>query len=479
MSNSEVQRRHLHPVAAAVSGLRVLRQTLWILVLALISGRGDLQPLVYILIVGLPATLIGIGRWLMFQYWIENDELRVEEGLLIRKKTYLPISHVQAVDITAGVVQRLFGLVRVQIKTAAAGNQADLSAVTRAEAQRLQAILSPGTAAHLPGEPVTGQEAPPSWRMNRRQLLLAASTSGQIGVILSGVAWVYTRIDEAVHEKVIQFLEGLPTIQSVQSSDPLFVAAVVVSVLLVTWVLSVAGALIRYGNFTVERRDDRLVVSRGLLERRETAIPVDRIQAIRITESLLRQPFGYACIYVESAGHAEERGHSTWIHPFLHHREWMRFLAEMAPEFAVEPQLDRPPLRVLHRFVIWPALACSAAAIALWAFLPFGWLAFLAVPAAVGIAGMAWRDTGLGYSSDERVAVLRTRRLERVTAIVPRRRAQFAAASQSWFQRRRRVGSCTIGAASGNEGKRFTARDLEESGCDRFLVWIQGHRTPA
>src|SRR5918997_498766 len=51
-----------------------------------------------------------------------------------------------------------------------------------------------------------------------------------------------------------------------------------------------------------------LHISRGLLERHESTVPLARIQAIRVVEGVLRQPFGLASLRVESAGFGAETG---------------------------------------------------------------------------------------------------------------------------------------------------------------------------
>ncbi|MFK4998579.1 PH domain-containing protein [Bacillus sp. N9] len=52
--------------------------------------------------------------------------------------------------------------------------------------------------------------------------------------------------------------------------------------------------------------EEDLVITRGLLEKRTTTIPIRKIQAVKITESPFRQPFGYASVAVEYAGSSME-----------------------------------------------------------------------------------------------------------------------------------------------------------------------------
>ena len=47
------------------------------------------------------------------------------------------------------------------------------------------------------------------------------------------------------------------------------------ALLVLAWLLSVAGAVVAFSGFTVTRDGDRLRIVRGLLERREATVPVD------------------------------------------------------------------------------------------------------------------------------------------------------------------------------------------------------------
>lgn len=467
MSSSDIVKHRLHWVASVVAGLRSLPQLLPILIVAALSGQSDdgrLWPIAIALAVLPLSLLVGFVRWWQFRYWVENGELRIEQGLFVRRRVYLPRERIQAIDVTAGVVQRAFGLVRVQVKSAAASSQAELSAVTRREADRLRAEL--GQATRVDETPRVVRHA-----ITPGQLVLAASTSGQIGVILSGVAWLYSQVDELVHQRIAAYLDSA-NVDSIARTNPLMVAALVASGLLIAWFLSIIGAIVRYGGFAVERQGDDLVIRRGLLEHREIAIPVNRVQAVRIVEELARQPFGYGALYIESAGHAEERGRSTYLHPCLPRDQWIPILRDLLPDLAVDPPMQRPPRRAIVRFLARPIAVATILATGAVAFVPYGWIACV-LPVVMGVVGLlAFRDTGLGTT--ESVAVLQTRGFTRHTAVVPRRRIQFASVARSWLQRRRRVADIQIGAASGASGRRFEARELDETTASEFLSWLGG-----
>ncbi|MFP3489650.1 PH domain-containing protein, partial [Staphylococcus sp. SIMBA_130] len=79
-------------------------------------------------------------------------------------------------------------------------------------------------------------------------------------------------------------------------------------VLLVFWLLGIAGTMIKYGKFAITKVGDELFITRGLLEKKQITIPLKRIQAVGIAESVIRQPFGFVTVFVEVAGGALDSG---------------------------------------------------------------------------------------------------------------------------------------------------------------------------
>jgi uncharacterized membrane protein YdbT with pleckstrin-like domain len=89
---------------------------------------------------------------------------------------------------------------------------------------------------------------------------------------------------------------------------------------------------------------------------------------------------------------------------------------------------------------------------------------------------LAWRDTGAGVQ--DHTVVMRSRRVTRRTAYVPRRRIQSADSAANLFQRRRDVASFSVVAASGATGRVYVARDLDARVSLGLLQWA-GRLAPA
>ena len=70
------------------------------------------------------------------------DDLLVRHGLLIRRLSVVPYGRMQFVDVTAGPLERLFGLATVQLHTAAAASDARIPGLPPEEAARLRDRLA-------------------------------------------------------------------------------------------------------------------------------------------------------------------------------------------------------------------------------------------------------------------------------------------------------------------------------------------------
>ncbi|BDG39549.1 PH domain-containing protein [Saccharococcus caldoxylosilyticus] len=138
------EKKRLHPISVIVNIVKQLKDAFFPLLLLVIVGNRTISMMWDIAVpsaVVMYTIVIGIVSWLRFTYRLEEGELRIEHGVFVRKKRYIPFERIQGVSISEGFLQRLAGVVKVNIETA--GNQLGeaevvLTAVTREEAERIQ-----------------------------------------------------------------------------------------------------------------------------------------------------------------------------------------------------------------------------------------------------------------------------------------------------------------------------------------------------
>ena len=99
-----------------------------------------------VLAAGLAAIAWGwvvVGRAVRSWGYAERaDDLLVTRGILFRQLVVVPYGRMQFVDVTAGPLDRRFGLATVQLHTAAAATDAQIPGLVPAEAARLRDRLA-------------------------------------------------------------------------------------------------------------------------------------------------------------------------------------------------------------------------------------------------------------------------------------------------------------------------------------------------
>ncbi len=84
-------------------------------------------------------TVRAVRAW---GYAERDQDLLVRHGLLIRRLSIVPYARMQYVDVTAGPLERSFGLATVQLHTAAAASDARVPGLPSEEAARLRDRLT-------------------------------------------------------------------------------------------------------------------------------------------------------------------------------------------------------------------------------------------------------------------------------------------------------------------------------------------------
>ncbi len=84
-----------------------------------------------------------VGRsYLSWGYAERADDLLVRHGWMFRRLVVVPYGRMQFVDVTAGPLERRFGLATLQLHTAAAATDATIPGLPPAEAARLRDTLA-------------------------------------------------------------------------------------------------------------------------------------------------------------------------------------------------------------------------------------------------------------------------------------------------------------------------------------------------
>ncbi len=126
--------------AAIVAGLAAIA-ALVALGLTLSWLYGVLAVLVIALLLGWAWVLIGRNQR-SWKYAEREDELLVSHGVMFRELVVVPYGRMQFVDVTAGPLERAYGMATVELHTATPATDAKIPGLHPDEAGRLRDRLS-------------------------------------------------------------------------------------------------------------------------------------------------------------------------------------------------------------------------------------------------------------------------------------------------------------------------------------------------
>jgi membrane protein YdbS with pleckstrin-like domain len=94
------------------------------------------------IVAGAVAEIFVARRVRAWGYAEREDDLFVKRGVLFSRLSVIPYGRMQFVDVTAGPVERLFGLATVRMHTAAAASDARIPGLAADEAARVRDRLT-------------------------------------------------------------------------------------------------------------------------------------------------------------------------------------------------------------------------------------------------------------------------------------------------------------------------------------------------
>ncbi|MGE7889298.1 PH domain-containing protein [Bacillus cereus] len=411
---------------------------------------------------GLLTVFSAFEKWYYTTYWVENNVLHVKQGLFVKKESYLNKERVQTINTSSNVLYQMLGLKKIQIETAGGGDDAEVSlaGITAEEAAELISLLNeptPEVKVEKTSEEVevkeiiTEEKQATEYKLTWKEILIASVTSGQFGVLFSLIFFVYHQVDEYIPKWIKNSVTSY-----VMDHDIYGWIYMVAILFVVSWIISTIGYALKHGNFTVNRKNDEVRISQGLLERKELVLKLHRIQGITIKESILRQPFGYCAVQVEviqSKGMDDEKEKVT-LHPIIRKDRVQQLLAHLQLPYELNTNIISLPKAALRRylidsFIFFAMLAIPLTGISIyfekyyimWALLPLAILIFT--------LGYATFKTN-GYSVNGEQITLVYRSVGKYTGLVRRRHVQSMEKTQSYFQRRADLSTYKFSSASSN-----------------------------
>ena len=224
------------------------------------------------------AAVAGFFTWYFTRFVIDDEELRVETGWIFKTSKKIPFERLQSVDIIQPLAARIFGLAELRLEAGAGDSTTKLRYLTRRQASRLRDYLL--TRAHGEQARITDLDQTAAASVltdlgaTDRPLVTVSPQRLVLGLLLSS-EWI---ISTAFLITGVAFALGFGVLQYAFSGlIPLAIGAFTM----------VSRRVIAMFNFTLAESPRGLRITRGLTNLTSQSVPINRIQAVKVSQPLL------------------------------------------------------------------------------------------------------------------------------------------------------------------------------------------------
>jgi putative membrane protein len=406
----------LHPLSPLVRGGRATI-AVFIILIPIAFGHDSFGREIPQLGVIALIVLAGLVSWLVTRWRIEDDDLRIETGLLRRQSLRFPLAQVQAIDVVRPGLARLFRVAELRLRMAgSSGATARLAYVAEHEVEPLrdQLLALARGARHDEAAPAGELEPAPQ----QEQVLAVVPTGPLVASILLENWWIV-----AIFVGLLVGLAVSPHTVTGALAGGGFI-----------WALTMATFVWRRFNqqyrLTVAEGPDGLHLRGGLVALTAEVIRPGRVQAVRLVEPLLWRPLGWCRLEVDVAGRQRrkgegeaQRGQLRALIPVGKRSLGLELVDRLLPDRPRE--LSRPPRRAF-----WKS--------------PF-------------------RYRALSWGRSDTCVATTSGRLRRVTCWVPLEKVQSLRHVQGPIQRRLRLASVHVDTAGRTVHATLRDRDAAEA----------------
>jgi putative membrane protein len=296
-------RRRLHPLSPVLRGGRLA-----VLAIAAISWQGynDLGTANWLLAVGVVAVLVLVGSvisYLVTGYHVVGHELRIYEGLIVRRTRAIPVERLQSVELVRPLMARAFGLAELRLEVVGgAKTEAPLAFLVVDDAVQLRERL-------LGLSRVSRDAAPPA------DAPAAHGTSPeQVLHVVENKDLVVSQLLRP-HWWALPFAVAAPIFYFAYENQFNFVAIASTLTAVFGAVIAPVRTVLAEWRFTIATGADGFRLRRGLLETRSQTVPSGRIQSVGVDWPLLWRGMGWVRATMHVAGVRESNEQRAGLLP--------------------------------------------------------------------------------------------------------------------------------------------------------------------
>lgn len=281
--------------------------------LVIMLYRMPAQAIFYtsLMVLGLFTILVFLAylKYRNFTFYLDQEkrEFIVRSGVLSKKKISIGLEKIQQVNINQNIIQKLIGVYSLDVDTAGSNSkEVSIRAIDKKSAEILKAKL-------LDREVMTHRESvqpeeilvKPFIKISPLSLLKLGITSNygrSLGVLIAFLITVYDNIREFLENEILT--EEQIQQYVVRSTLQGFLMIFLVMFLLV-FIINLIRTLIRYFDLEIRRQSQSLLISYGLLAKKNTLLNPRKVQIVAYSQNLFQRKLNVLSFRIKQASSEE------------------------------------------------------------------------------------------------------------------------------------------------------------------------------
>ncbi len=433
----------------------------------------------YIAAVLILMVLYSIVKWRKTLFYIKEDTLVYESGIINRKKEEIPISKITTVDTEQGLLNRIFKVCKLKIDNGAVGEgKAELKftlKTTLAEEFR-EALLRNKENTYTLEEDKEKREIK-YIKASFKDLAIYALTQNKLGWILGGAFVIYGKVEDVLDDKAKEFIsnKSADMIGSLENtvlnneSMALIIGGILLLIALVYIIItliSIAIVFIRYNDFKIYKEQGKIYIEYGLITKRKYSLPIEKINALKLNQSFFQQLIGIYNIEGIIVGYGDDDKKAI-IYPVANRALMTYIIDELMPELHFQGKTYKPHKKTISKFIIKRVLITILILITPMYFLkimPIIWRVIVIVLVVLWQIILGYRNyknTSMGISSTTIVMTRGSR--TKTTHIIKQDSVQSLSKKQNFLQKGIKVSNYNVDLCTNTFGEVVTVKHLDEN----------------
>ncbi|PIE50125.1 MAG: hypothetical protein CSA38_04845 [Flavobacteriales bacterium] len=289
-----------------------------------------LYVLPILLVIALVASIYTYFSYLKFTFYIDenNEEFVIRSGVFNRKELRIHRDNIQDININQPFIHRLIGIYELDIDSPGTNkSEVNVKAINFDIAQEIQTYLLDKSSVVKEADAIDHETK------NEKQLLklsllslfkygLTANYLRSFALLFSFVFYIVDKIREFFKSDEIEnYITSKIDYQILENSIVLTVVLSFILIFLLIIFVNIIYHVLIYFNLKVERKDEKLNLSYGLLETKNAIISSNKIQFLVETQNFIQRKIGMSGLTFHQIGQSTKKNKNHYLIPACNEEE--------------------------------------------------------------------------------------------------------------------------------------------------------------